>query len=381
MNEADDLDTLCVHAGREPDPTTGAVSQPLYLTTTFQRDADGGYPRGYQYARHGHPNRAALEDCLAQLERGIGAAAFGSGSAASLAVFQLLRAGERVLAPREAYHGTLRQLEEACVPRGVHVDLADLTDLDATRAALRQGTRLIWAETPSNPRLGITDIVALATLAREHGAWLACDNTFATPVCQRPLALGAQLVMHSTTKYLGGHSDVLGGAVIVRDDATLLERLHHWQSLAGAVPAPFDCWLLRRSITTLPVRVRAQCATAARLAERLAAHPEVEQVFYPGLPLHPGHALASRQMHGGYGAMLSFCVRGDARRALAVCAATRLFTRATSLGGVESLIEQRASMEGPDSRTPQNLLRVSVGLESAADLVADLDAALQATRG
>ncbi|MFI4982310.1 MAG: trans-sulfuration enzyme family protein, partial [Nevskiales bacterium] len=315
------------------------------------------------------------EQCLAVLEQGAAATAFPSGSAASMAVFQALAPGDHVLAPDDMYHGTRTQLRDLLQRWGLEHSVVDMTELDAVRAALRPHTKLIWVETPSNPLLKVSDIAALAQLARAAGARCVVDNTFATPVLQQPLALGADLVMHSTTKYLGGHSDLLGGAVITREDDAFFARVRDFQAKAGAVPAPFDCWLLQRSIATLPYRVRAQAANAQQVAEFLVAQPRVAAVHYPGLAGHPGHALAASQMRSG-GAMLSFQVRGGRDEALAVSAQVKLFTRATSLGGVESLIEHRASVEGPYTTTPENLLRVSVGLEHADDLVEDLRQAL-----
>jgi cystathionine gamma-synthase len=370
------LNTVCVHAGHSPDAASGAIAEPIMLTTTFERDTDGGYPRGYQYSRDGTPNRTALETCLAALEGGVGAVAFASGLAANMALLELLGAGERLVASREAYYGSVRQFVEVARRRGAILELVDFSDPAALKAALTQRARLVWIETPSNPLLNVTDLEFAATLGHAAGALVVCDNTFATPVCQRPFRFGADLVMHSGTKYLGGHSDVLSGAVVVREDAALLERLGAWQRMAGTGLAPFDCWLLRRSINTLALRVRTQCQGALEVARFLAAHPAVERVFYPGLESHPGHAVARAQMPGGFGAVLSVCVAGDAARALEVAARTRLFARATSLGGVESLIEHRASVEGPGSRTPQNLLRLSIGIEEPEDLTEDLRQAL-----
>jgi cystathionine gamma-synthase len=368
--------TLCVHSAHSPEPATGALAQPIYLTTTFERDADGGYPRGYRYSREGTPNRAALEACIALLEGGSAAAAFASGLAANMAVLELLHPGEHLLAPFEAYYGSLKQFSEFAERRGVTVELADFSDLTAVRTAIARRPRLVWIETPTNPLLNVTDLAAVTAIAHEAGALVVCDNTFATPICQRPFDFGVDLVIHSGTKYLGGHSDVLSGLAVVREDAPLVEHLQAWQRVAGAALGPFDCWLLRRSVATLALRVRAQCAGARQVAEFLASHPAVEQVFYPGLPQHPGHAVAARQMRGGFGAMLSVCIAAGPAAALKVAARTRLFARATSLGGVESLIEHRASIEGPQSRTPQNLLRLSVGIEEPADLIADLEQAL-----
>jgi len=370
------LETLAVHAGREPDPATGAVREPIHLATTFERGADGSYPHGYSYSRSGNPNRSALEQAVAALEGGCDAVAFASGSAATLAVFTLAAAGGRVVCSSDCYHGTAKQLREILPRWGGTAEFVDTTDLDATRRALEPGATLLWVETPSNPLLRVSDIAALAALAHGRGALLGCDNTFASPVLQQPFALGADLVMHSTTKYLGGHSDLLGGIVVAREDGAPLERLRDFQGTGGGVPSPFDCWLLLRSLPTLPLRVRQQAASALAVARFLAADRRVERVHYPGLENHPGHALADRQMLGGYGAVVSVQVPGDAGRALAVAARTKLFTRATSLGGVESLIEHRASVEGPLSHTPPNLLRMSIGLEHEADLVADLDQAL-----
>jgi cystathionine gamma-synthase len=370
------FETLAIHAGRATDPSTGAVREPIHLSTTFERGPDGAYPRGYFYGRSGNPNRAALEQAIAALEGGAEAVAFASGAAATLAVFSLAASGGRIVCSADCYHGTSRQLREILPRWGASVEFVDTTDLAAVERALEPGAALLWVETPSNPLLRVSDLAGLAALARARGALLGCDNTFASPVLQRPLALGADLVMHSTTKFLGGHSDVLGGVVVVREPGAVLERLREFQGVGGGVPAPFDCWLLLRSLATLPLRVRAQSAGALDVARFLEAHPRVERVHYPGLPSHPGHALAARQMSGGFGAVVSVQVRGDAAEALAVAARARLFTRATSLGGVESLIEHRASMEGPHTQTPANLLRLAVGLEHPDDLLADLDQSL-----
>ncbi|HXY97449.1 MAG TPA: aminotransferase class I/II-fold pyridoxal phosphate-dependent enzyme [Steroidobacteraceae bacterium] len=374
--KASGLNTRCVHAAHSPDTAVGSIAEPIYLSTTFERDADGGYPRGYRYSREGTPNRAALEACVAALEGGVGAVAFTSGLAANMAVLELLEAGERLVAPREIYYGTLKQFHELTRTRGAGLEVVDFLDPAAVEAAIGGGARLVWNETPTNPLLNVSDLKRVVALAHEAGALAVCDNTFATPVCQRPFDFGADLVIHSATKYLGGHSDVLGGIVVVRGDAALLERLRAWQSMAGSPLAPFDCWLLRRSISTLALRVRAQCRGALEVAQFLAGHRAVERVFYPGLASHPAHALAAAQMPGGFGAMLSVCLAGGREAAMRTASRTQLFTRATSLGGVESLIEHRASIEGAGSRTPQNLLRLSVGIEEPADLVEDLAQAL-----
>lgn len=369
------LETRCVHAGRVPDENAGAVSPPLYLSTTFERGADGDYPHGYNYVRAGNPNRAQLESCLAALEGGATALAFSSGSAAVLSVFQALKPSDHVICTQDAYHGVLRILREIMQPWQLKVSFVDASDLRAVRAALTRDTRLIWVESPSNPLLKLTDLVAVAEIAHGAGALAACDNTFATPVLQNPLKHGMDLVMHSTTKYIGGHSDVMGGALVVRETGPLAERLRFLQSTAGAVPAPFDSWLLLRGASTLHLRVRAQSENALALARHLAAHPAVEQVFYPGLESHPGHVLAARQM-SAFGGMLSFTLRAGEGAAVRAAARVKLFARATSLGGVESLIEHRASVEGPETRTPRHLLRLSTGIEHADDLISDLDQAL-----
>jgi cystathionine gamma-synthase len=371
------LNTLCVHAAHSPDAAVGSIAEPIYLSTTFERDADGNYPRGYRYSREGTPNRTALEACVAALEGGAGAVAFASGLAANMAVLDLLGAGERLVAPSEAYYGSVKQFADVSRQRGASLELIDFRDSGALKAAVAgRGARLLWIETPTNPLLNITDLATAAAIGHDAGALVVCDNTFATPVCQRPFSFGVDLVVHSATKYLGGLSDVLSGVVVVREDQALLERLRTWQRTAGSPLAPFDSWLLRRSIATLGLRVRAQCSGALAVAEFLAAHPAVERVFYPGLASHPAHALAAAQMPGGFGAVLSVCIAGGAEAALRAAGRTRIFTRATSLGGVESLIEHRASIEGPASRTPGNLLRLSVGIEEPQDLVEDLAQAL-----
>lgn len=373
------IETLAVHAGRESD-ATGAVAAPINLSTTFEREADGSLPRGFVYARTDNPTRRSLEGCLAQLEGGAACAAFASGSAATLAILLALAPGDHVVAPADAYYGTARILRELLEPWGLAVTFVNMADPRAVAAAITGRTRLVWAETPSNPTLAVTDLAAVAALAHGAGAVAVCDNTWATPLLQQPLALGVDVVLHSTTKYLGGHGDLTGGAVVAREDDALFARVRLAQTVGGAVPSPFDCWLLLRGIRTLPYRMRAHCDNAGQVARFLAAHPRVEAVHYPGLPTDPGHAVAARQMTAGgrarFGGMVSVQIRGGADAALAVAARVRLFTRATSLGGPESLIEHRASVEGPASRTPPGLLRLSVGLEHADDLVADLAQAL-----
>jgi len=369
------IETIAVHAGAEVDVETGAVTPPIHLSTTFERAASGEYPRGHVYIRTSNPTRDALEAALCALEGGAVAAAFSSGTAAMMSVFQSLKPGDHVIAPEDVYHGTARLLRELFVTWGLGVTFVDMTNLQLLSAAMRPETRLVLVETPSNPLLKITDIARVASIAHAAGAQVVVDNTWATPVAQRPFTLGADLIVHATTKYLGGHSDVLGGAVVAKDGNDLFGRLRVVQTSGGAVPSPFDCWLVLRGIRTLPWRMRAHTENATRVAQALAAHPAVEMVHYPGLPSHPGYEIARQQMSLA-GGMLSVQVRGGAEEAMAVAGKVRVFTRATSLGGPESLIEHRASIEGPQTRTPQNLLRLSIGLEHPDDLIDDLSQAL-----
>ena len=370
------LETLAIHTAAEPDPATGAVTAPIHLSTTFEREADGSFPHGYIYTRTENPNRLALEEVLKTLEDGSAAAAFSSGSAAAGAVFRALRPGDHAIIPDDMYHGLRKLLNQVFVPWGLELTPVDMTDLDALKAALKPNTKLVWIETPSNPMLKITDVAAVAELAKSVGARVACDNTWTPPRLQPVFDLGADLVMHATTKYLAGHSDVLGGAVVTKEQDEFWERVVFVQKMEGAVPSPFDCWLTLRGIRTLPYRMRGHCENAAKVAEFLHEHPQVEKVYYPGLPSHKGHDIAKKQM-SAYGGMLSFQVVGGEAEAMKVAANVQIFTRATSLGGVESLLEHRASIEGPESMTPKNLLRVSVGLEHPDDLVADLAQALE----
>jgi cystathionine gamma-synthase len=369
------IETTAVHAGRTIDAATGAVTPPIHLSTTFERDADGQYPRSYSYSREDNPNRRALEECLAALEGGKEALAFSSGLAVATAILQGLEPGDHILAPDDVYYGFRKLIGEVFAKSGLETDYIDMTDLQAVREAVRPATRLVWVETPSNPLMKITDLAAIAGIARQAKAISVCDSTFATPILQRPLDCGIDMVTHSTTKYIGGHSDVVGGALITRFDNYLFERARKSQKFGGAAPSPFDCWLTLRGVATLPYRVRAHSENALRIAEYLRNHRAVEAVHYPGLPTHPGHAIAARQM-SGFGGMLSAQVRGGRDQAMGVAARVRLFTRATSLGGPHSFIEHRASIEGPGSKTPPNLLRMSIGLENSEDLIADLEQAL-----
>lgn len=376
------IETIAVHAGKEIDPTTRAVMPPIHLSTTFERASDGTYPSGYTYIRSENPTRRALEDALVALEGGVCAATFGSGMAAIMTVFQALQTGDHVLIPDDIYFGTGKLVNELFVPWGLQYTEVDMTNLAAVKAAIQPNTKLIWIETPSNPLLKITDVHAIATIAHEAGAICACDSTWPTPMLLRTLELGADLAVHATTKYLAGHSDVLGGAVITNEHSDLFERIRTIQRTGGAVPSPFDCWLLLRGIRTLPYRMRAHCENARKVAVFLANHPKICTVHYPGLESHPGHAIAAEQMRD-FGGMLSFQVCPDELRsgqenAQRVAGRTKIFTQATSLGGVESLIEHRFSIEGPTTKAPDNLLRCSIGLEHPDDLIADLAQALDA---
>jgi cystathionine gamma-synthase len=369
------IETVAAHAAQKVDPASGAVTTPIHLSTTHERDPDGEFSRGFIYSRSGNPTRQALEECLSQLEGGAAAAAFSSGSAATTAVFQALASGDHVIAPNDCYHGTARVLRDVFSHWGLEATFADMADLEQVKEAVRSNTRLIWVETPSNPLLKITDVGQIAEIAHDARALCACDNTWATPMLQRPLELGADLVIHSTTKYLGGHSDVLGGAAISKEDSDFCRRVRLIQSTCGAVPSPFDCWLVLRGIRTLHLRMPVHSQNAMKIATFLSDHPKVDAVYYPGLPDHPGYDIAERQM-SNFGGMVSFQVKGGRAEAMQVCARVQVFIRATSLGGTESLIEHRASIEGPDTKTPDNLLRMSVGLENVDDLIEDLAQAL-----
>ncbi len=354
----------------------GSVTPPIYLSTTFERNADGTIPEnGYLYNRHDNPNRRVLEQSLAILERGSDAFAFASGMAAINAVFQTLRAGDHVILPDDAYYSIFLLTEDFFSQFGVTFSRVDQSNLEQIRAEVQPNTRLIWIETPSNPMLKLADIAGITKIAHDNNALCAVDNTWATPVLQNPLVLGADISMHSTTKYFGGHSDVLGGALIINDNPKLAERLRKIQKIGGAVPSPFDCWLVARGIRTLPLRVKTQTKSAQKLADYLSKHKKIESVSYPGLKTHPQYAIAQKQMSLP-GAMLSIQVIGGRNEAMQLTQRLKLFIHATSLGGVESLIEHRKSVEGDASVTPENLLRISVGIEHYADLIADFKQAL-----
>ncbi len=361
------IETIAVHAGHAVDPATGAVASPIYLSTTFERDIEGTYTRGFMYTRNDNPNRQALERGVSMLEGGEAAAAFASGTGATMSILQALSPGDHVLAHVDAYYGTSRLIHEIFLRWGLEADFVDMSDPDAVRKALRPNTKLAWAETPSNPLLKIVDLAAVAEIVRGPGAIFVCDNTWA-PVLQRPFDLGADLVLHSTTKYFGGHCDVLGGIVVAKTESEFFQRIRNIQYEGGAVPSPFDCWLILRGMRTLPWRMRAHSENALKIAEFLARHPKVKHVHYPGLHSHPRHKIALKQMSAS-GGMLSLEVKDGYDAAMQVAAKTKIFIRATSLGGVESLIEHRASIEGPGTISPQGLLRLSIGLENADDLI------------
>ncbi|WP_316839706.1 trans-sulfuration enzyme family protein [Pedobacter gandavensis] len=367
-------ETLAIHSGNLYESATGDVTPPINLSTTFFRDEDGGYSGGHMYSRVSNPNRSSLEKVLTDLENGVDACAFSSGNTAGMSLFQALAPGSHIIAPDDMYWGFKKQLQSIFADT-LTIDFIDLTDLSQIPAYIKENTVMIWVETPSNPLLKITDLAAISAIAKKHNLLLACDSTFASPCLQKPIELGADIVMHSSTKYIGGHSDVLGGALITAKMTPFWDKIRNIQQIGGAVPSPFDCFLLLRSIKTLPYRMRGHCENGMALAKYLEKHPKVEAVFYPGLPAHPQHEIAKQQM-SGFGGMLSILVNGGAQEARRVVNTVRLFAQATSLGGVESLIEHRASVEGPDTKTPQNLIRISVGLEHIDDLIEDFKQAL-----
>jgi cystathionine gamma-synthase len=370
------FETKAIHAGMHIDSQTGAVAPPLHLSTTFERSEDGETPRGFSYIRDGNPTQRRLEEALAAIDSGVEALAFASGMAAGAALLQSLPPRSHVVLPDDSYYA-FRALAAEFFPKWqLAFDCVAMEEPENVRRALRPETRLVWIETPSNPLMKIVDIAALSELARGRGALALVDGTFASPALQRPLELGADLVLHSTTKYLGGHTDVQGGALVFRERQELYEHVEHARVLSGGVASPFNSWLVLRGIRSLAARMRVHSENGMAIARFLAAHRRVEVVYYPGLEWHPLHDVAKKQM-SAFGGMLSFLVRGGREEALRVAANVKLFTRATSLGGVESLIEHRASSEGAGSKTPENLLRASIGLESADDLIADLAAALQ----
>jgi cystathionine beta-lyase/cystathionine gamma-synthase len=380
------IDTLCIHAGQEPDKASGAVMTPIVLSSTFAQDGPGVLVSRFDYSRAGNPTRDALEGCFAALEGAKHGIAYGSGCAATMAVLLALKSGDHVLCGDDAYGGTFRIFDKVMKQFGIDATLLDMTNPAKVKAALRPSTRMIWLETPSNPMLKIFDIAAIAQIAKDAKVILAVDNTFATPVLQRPLELGATLAVHSTTKYLNGHSDVVGGAVMTNDEE-LAERLRFLQKAAGAIPSPFDCYLVLRGLKTLALRMRQHVATARVLADWLGSHEQVQKVFYPGHASHPGHALAARQMKGP-GGMISFDLKGGLPAATSFLKALRIFACAESLGGVESLAEHpaimtHASVPAEARRAlgiSDGLIRLSVGIEDGGDLRADLERAFHAAR-
>ncbi|MEU2161626.1 cystathionine gamma-synthase [Streptomyces sp. NPDC019208] len=380
MSDQHSFETLAIHAGNTADPLTGAVVPPIYQVSTYKQDGVGGLRGGYEYSRSANPTRTALEENLAALEGGRRGLAFASGLAAEDCLLRaLLVPGDHVVIPNDAYGGTFRLFAKVVQRWGVEYSVADTSDPASVRAALTDRTKVIWVETPSNPLLGITDVAAVADIARTAGARLVVDNTFASPYLQQPLALGADVVVHSLTKYMGGHSDVVGGALVTAD-AGLGEELAYHQNAMGAVAGPFDSWIVLRGIKTLAVRMDRHSENAARVAEMLSGHPKVTRVLYPGLEEHPGHEIAAKQMRN-FGGMVSFQVRGGEEAAVEVCNRAELFTLGESLGGVESLIEHpgrmtHASVAGSALEVPADLVRLSVGIESADDLLADLQQAL-----
>ena len=377
----DGFETRAIHAGQEPDAGTGAVVVPIYQTSTYAQDGVGGLRQGYEYSRTANPTRTALEKCLAALESGVRGLAFASGMAAEDTLLRtVLSPGDHIIIPGDAYGGTFRLISKVVERWGVSWDAVDQTDVEAVRAAMRPETKVVWTETPTNPLLGITDIETVARIAHDGGALHVVDNTFASPYLQQPLTLGADVVVHSTTKYVGGHSDVVGGALIVAD-AELGERLAFHQNTMGAVAGPFDAWLTLRGVKTLGVRMDRHSENAERVVAALEGHPAVRRVYYPGLDSHPGHKIAERQMRA-FGGMVSFELRDGEKAALELCERTKVFTLGESLGGVESLIEHpgrmtHASTAGSALEVPADLVRISVGIESGDDLVADLEQALE----
>lgn len=369
-------ETIAVHGSHLKDETAGAIAAPVFLTTTFERALDGTYPKGHMYSRNSNPNRTALEKGLAALEGASRGFAFGSGLAAVNAVFQCLQSGDHILMPEVGYYASYKLAEEILGPWGLEVTQVDMTDLAQVEKAVQKNTKLIWAETPANPMLSITDIEGLSVIAKKHGLKLGVDNTMGTPVLQNPIAHGADIVMHATTKYIGGHSDIMGGAVLLKEDDEWAKRIERVQILMGATPNPLDCYLLARGLKTLPLRMREHSANALELAKRLEKHPKVELVHYPGLESHPQHALAKKQMPQGFSGMIALQVKTGETETREMAGKLQIFQQATSLGGVESLVEHRKSIEGPQSTTPGNLLRFSIGLEHVDDLWADLEQAL-----
>lgn len=376
MSKKPRFETVAIQSTEDHFKGVRPATTPIYMSSTYIRNEDGTYNEDMIYGRANNPNRAILEYSVAQLEGGARGFAFGSGMAAISAVLQCLSAGDHVLLPHDIYFGAKNLTAHVLGRWGLQVTAVNMADLPAVESAITPKTKLIWLESPSNPLLQITDLSALISLAQAHGLLTAVDNTWPTPVLTRPIELGADIVVHSTTKYFGGHSDVIGGCVVLAKDDALAERMAEIQHLGGGVPSPFDCWLVTRGIRTLSLRMKAHCESAMKIAAYLAQHPRIERVLYPGLPEDSGHAIAKKQMIGGFGGMISVLVKGDSKKALEISNRLRYFTSATSLGGVESLVEHRRSVEGPASNAPDNLLRLSIGLEHVDDLLEDWEQAL-----
>jgi cystathionine gamma-synthase len=376
------IETIAVHEGSEPDRASGAIVRPITLSVTYERDRDGAYRRGYFYSSKGNPNRNGLESAFAAMEGGQVAVAFASGCSAIAAVLRTLKPGDHVVVPDDVFQGTIRLLREVLPKWGITYSMADMTDIGAVQNAFRPNTRMVWMETLSNPLLKVTDLPLISEFAHNHQAISVVDNTFVTPIFQRPLNDRVDLVVHATTKCIGGHGDALGGIVVAAAPSPLIDEIRQIQLLEGAVPSPFDCWLVHRGIKTLAYRMRGHAENALKVARALERHPLIEAVHYPGLESHPQHLLAKRQLSGGFGGIVSIRVRGGRELAIAVCANTRIFANATSLGEVESLIQHQASSptHGSNTGLAENLLRLSVGLEHPDDLIADLEQALHAAR-
>lgn len=369
------FETLAIKSTENQLQNTQALSTPIYLSSTYKRNEDGSYNEDLIYSRNDNPNRKIVEQSIAALENGKHCFAFSSGMASINSIFQCLKTGDHVVLPNDIYYAIKKLMDQIFIRWGLEYSLVDMTNLESVQSAIKENTALIWIETPSNPQLKISDIQAIVSISRKNNVLCVVDNTWATPVYQNPLNLGVDIVMHSATKYFGGHSDVVGGCVVLNNDE-LAEKLQSIQVLSGAVPSPFDCWLISRGIQTLHLRISKQAENAMALATYLEQHPAVEKVNYPGLQSHEQHEIALKQQPNGFGAMLSVCIGGNEQKAFEVSTKLQLFTSATSLGGVESLVEHRKSVEGPASPTPENLLRVSMGIEHITDLIADWEQAL-----
>lgn len=377
MDTRNHIETEIIHSGYQGDSSTGAVAMPIVLSTTFERDVDGSFKEGRDiYARSSNPNRKTLESKLAVLENGTDAISFASGQAATMSIFHTLSYGDHIILPDDIYYGTKVMLKELYASFGLTFDTIDMTDLTLVKNSIKTNTRLIWIETPSNPALKVTDIRAISDIAKEKNLLVACDNTWATPYYCQPFTLGVDCIMHSNTKYFGGHSDITGGSVIIKNNEALSKKIRAFQTLGGAVPSSFDSWLLCRSLATFPIRMKVHGDNAMQLADYLSKHPKIEKVNYPGLRTNEYHALSTSQMQNGYGGMMSILVKGGEAEALKLASNLKIVAHATSLGGVETLVDHRRSAEGAHSVSAPNLLRVSVGIENIQDLIGDFQQAL-----